>query len=492
MSIKINTGFDVGSAAPIDSRLVLSKEQMLAVNDNVYPQVYSCVCSDDRQLYIYDKDAEISAETGKFRKAADSAIELTKEEYDQLSDEEKNNGTTYYITDGEIEGGVIARDLTQEEYDLLSDEEKNNDTIYFITDAEGGESDSVELTKEEYDLLSDEEKNNGALYFITDVDDTPYERYDSGVGIAISESDNTISVNDIGNNYIDNSNFRVNSRGNTEYTYVDTSLYTVDRWYIDGGVLTITPLGINLVNTNETSDDLIRLKQDLSYKFSDFSGKTVCFSAKINGQVYSGVVAIPTERPTEGTAVQYISVGVVEFAINLSYSVPKDYFVAYIALRGGCTIDVEWVKLEIGDEQTPYIAPEHTQETIKCLLCDDTGSLVKLSRSKVLWSTDTYLSTGIITLSSDAAEYDELEIFTYYNSNMDQSYSVKWKNGTHTQISVVTQNNTNIQIVVRPFRCSEDKLSITIDDAYSMTNGGSATTVTTNFLPYKVVGHKYI
>lgn len=106
MSIIVNTGFHIGSATPIDDRLVLTKGQMLNINENLYPDVYMCVCKDDGQLYVYDRSAEISDETGKFRKVADSAIELTKEEYDQLSDEEKNNGTTYYITDVEIEGGT--------------------------------------------------------------------------------------------------------------------------------------------------------------------------------------------------------------------------------------------------------------------------------------------------------------------------------------------------------------------------------------------------
>jgi hypothetical protein len=94
-------------------------------------------------------------------------IELTKAEYDQLSEEEKNKGT-YWITDYSSSGGnsnieldktlsiegkaadaqavgkALGIEMTQAEYDALSEEEKNNGT-YWVTDGQGGSEGSIEL-----------------------------------------------------------------------------------------------------------------------------------------------------------------------------------------------------------------------------------------------------------------------------------------------------------------------------------------------------------
>ena len=65
--IKINAPFELGAAVPVDTRLTLSKAEMLTVNDNVWPSKYLTVCSDDGAIYLYDKTNEMDAETGKFR-----------------------------------------------------------------------------------------------------------------------------------------------------------------------------------------------------------------------------------------------------------------------------------------------------------------------------------------------------------------------------------------------------------------------------------------
>ena len=65
--IKINAPFELGAAVPVDTRLTLSKAEMLTVNDNVWPDKYLTVCSDDGAIYLYDKTNEMDVETGKFR-----------------------------------------------------------------------------------------------------------------------------------------------------------------------------------------------------------------------------------------------------------------------------------------------------------------------------------------------------------------------------------------------------------------------------------------
>lgn len=64
--IQIVQGFELLTREAIDNRLVLSKAEMLSVNDNQMPDTYFAVCTDDKKLYIYNKDSNISPETGKF------------------------------------------------------------------------------------------------------------------------------------------------------------------------------------------------------------------------------------------------------------------------------------------------------------------------------------------------------------------------------------------------------------------------------------------
>ena len=76
MAININTGFHVGAALPIDDRAYLTKAQMLAVDENIYPDYFLAVCADDGFLYMFDKNMtaeNVSAETGKFKLFSEDA-----------------------------------------------------------------------------------------------------------------------------------------------------------------------------------------------------------------------------------------------------------------------------------------------------------------------------------------------------------------------------------------------------------------------------------
>ena len=67
MGIKLNASFDVMSPVPLDSRTVLTKAEMLSIDDTCMPPIYYAVCSEDGTMYIYNKSNDVDAETGKFR-----------------------------------------------------------------------------------------------------------------------------------------------------------------------------------------------------------------------------------------------------------------------------------------------------------------------------------------------------------------------------------------------------------------------------------------
>lgn len=94
---------------PIDDKFVLSKAEMLAVSDTVMPEKYFAVCTDDGKLYVYDKNATASAETGKFSVVeggggGGSIDAYTKAETDALLDAKQDtleSGTNVKTVAGE-------------------------------------------------------------------------------------------------------------------------------------------------------------------------------------------------------------------------------------------------------------------------------------------------------------------------------------------------------------------------------------------------------
>ena len=82
MAINLGGGFHIGSKQPIDDRLIMSKAQMLNINENTFPDVYMCICNDDGAIYTFNINNEANDETGKFRMIEGSADCYTKAEID--------------------------------------------------------------------------------------------------------------------------------------------------------------------------------------------------------------------------------------------------------------------------------------------------------------------------------------------------------------------------------------------------------------------------
>ena len=85
MAIQMGSGFTIGSSEPIDSRLVMSKEQMLNINPLTQPEKYFCVCSDDSLIYVYDANNADDPATGKFRVVSGGSADLS--EYQKITDD---------------------------------------------------------------------------------------------------------------------------------------------------------------------------------------------------------------------------------------------------------------------------------------------------------------------------------------------------------------------------------------------------------------------
>ena len=67
MSIVLNTGFSIGSKDLIYDKFVLTKEEMLNIHENTYPDQFFALCSDDDKMYSFNINNAPNAETGKFK-----------------------------------------------------------------------------------------------------------------------------------------------------------------------------------------------------------------------------------------------------------------------------------------------------------------------------------------------------------------------------------------------------------------------------------------
>ncbi|MCQ2086443.1 MAG: hypothetical protein MJZ37_00005, partial [Bacilli bacterium] len=70
MAIPLMSGFSIGGSDSVDSRLVLTKAEMLAMKDSGMPDTYFCTDKDTGDIYTYNKTNTVDPTTGKFRKFA--------------------------------------------------------------------------------------------------------------------------------------------------------------------------------------------------------------------------------------------------------------------------------------------------------------------------------------------------------------------------------------------------------------------------------------
>ena len=66
MAIVLNTGFSIGSKDLIYDKFVLTKEQMLNIHENTYPDQFFALCSDNDSLYVFNVKNTPNDTTGKF------------------------------------------------------------------------------------------------------------------------------------------------------------------------------------------------------------------------------------------------------------------------------------------------------------------------------------------------------------------------------------------------------------------------------------------
>ena len=162
-----------------------------------------------------------------------------------------------------------------------------------------------------------------------------------------------------GENLLDNPDFRINQRGQTEYAAAG---YTVDRWNINIGK--VEPAANGIVITNNGTG-IMRLRQNTEFGYAQIAGKPLSVSVRAGGTTYSATANVPAEKPTAA----FTQLAGVEIADGVSlvcnYSLADDMIFAYFGLAAGTSLAPEWVKLEVG-AATPFVPPNPADALARC------------------------------------------------------------------------------------------------------------------------------
>lgn len=174
---------------------------------------------------------------------------------------------------------------------------------------------------------------------------------------------NTLS----GKNELDNPDFRVNQRGQNEYS----TGYTVDRWYISTDKCKAAPEtnGIRLTATATLTSNthafwqniefpLAPGKYTLSLKAADVTG---VWAARIRTVTAAGdyVDSYYTPRLQAGINSVTVDLSDSEYISAVSIGFNK-------GTEAGNSLKLAWAKLEGGSLATPFVPPDYAAELAKC------------------------------------------------------------------------------------------------------------------------------
>jgi len=169
-------------------------------------------------------------------------------------------------------------------------------------------------------------------------------------------------------NLLINGDFRINQRGLT--TYVDNNKYTVDRWQLLYGSLTVNSDGpITHTSTNNWQG----LRQYIEFP-SRYAGKTLTFSMKANS-TSTRLAQINLLKNGQTSATTLANSGTIqagESVNSFSLTLPEDitdndklYVLLYTPLANESVI-YYWTKLEVGNTSTEFIPRLYAEELALC------------------------------------------------------------------------------------------------------------------------------
>ena len=167
-------------------------------------------------------------------------------------------------------------------------------------------------------------------------------------------------------NLLINPDFRVNQRGQAEYT----SGYTVDRWY-SPGKCSAAPIsgGVKLTSTVTASSTTHAFWQDFEFPLPP--GK---YTLSLKAADVTGVWAarIRTVTAAGDYVDSYYTLALREGVNKVSVDLPDGEYISAVSIgfnkgtEAGNSLKLAWIKLENGSLATMFVAPDRAAELAKC------------------------------------------------------------------------------------------------------------------------------
>ena len=174
---------------------------------------------------------------------------------------------------------------------------------------------------------------------------------------------NTLS----GKNELDNPDFRVNQRGQNEYS----TGYTVDRWYISTDKCKAAPEtnGIRLTATATLTSNTHAFWQNNEFPLPP--GK---YTLSLKASDVTGVWAarIRTVTAAGDYVDSYYTLALREGVNKVSVDLPDGEYISAVSIgfnkgtEAGNSLKLAWAKLESGSLATPFVPPDYAAELAKC------------------------------------------------------------------------------------------------------------------------------
>ena len=162
-------------------------------------------------------------------------------------------------------------------------------------------------------------------------------------------------------NYLINSNFIINQRGLSSYTQSSYGInkYTVDRFmHCDSNAYTLTPLtggGVQIVNSSTSQ---VKFEQFIEDGATLLGGKALSMTVCLSGNRYEfDNFSVLLGEATE------IDLGDILFGVEYLSSTK---FGAFIKVKAGRTIQLDYWKLELGEIATLYEPRFYAEELLLC------------------------------------------------------------------------------------------------------------------------------
>ena len=239
---------------------------------------------------------------------------------------------------------------------------KDNDTFYYTTDTKKLYLGETEITGIEIDDTSatatDKTWSAKKISEHTGNDE---------IHVTAEEKAAWDAVNYSNPNIADNPNFRINQRGQSEYT----ETYTVDRWKTGGAKLTVNDGFITLENTTEKATATI---YQVVENPTALSGKTVVLSFDYNFKTEGAWISVQAVtngswNPSEPVQLTDTGRNVKSTVIALPENLTDLRLAIVIHTTDSAplaTVDIYGAKLELGEIATPIVPADPATELAKC------------------------------------------------------------------------------------------------------------------------------